>query len=57
MLHFADLDGAVDATVVTHLSGIFQHGGSVSVTLGNFASAENADILFQSTASHLLADQ
>lgn len=57
MLHFADLDGAVDATVVTHLSGNFQHSESVSVTLDHFASAENTNILFQNTASHLLADQ
>ena len=40
MLQFADLDGAVDATVVIHLSGNFQHSESVSVTLDHFASAK-----------------
>lgn len=57
MLQFTDLDGAVDATVVTYLSGNFQHSESVSVTLDHFASSKNRNILFQNTASNLLADQ
>ena len=57
MLQYADLDGALGAAVVTLLSGNFQPGESVSVTLDNFAFAENRSILFQNIASYFLADQ
>lgn len=57
MLQYADLDGTMDAAVVTLLSGNFQPGESTSVTLDNFAFAENRSILFQNIASYFLADQ